>query len=513
MNTIYFRVDASIEQGEGHLRRCLTIAKSLTFNVKIVFLCSKLTPATETLLAKNNFCTIQLATDEYSQIQQVIKLIKVTLTPPLLIIDNYQISKDWEQQVKLATDSRIVVIDDLANRAHHCDLLIDANYFRKSEDYHSLVNDECEILCGIDYAIFSEQVLQSKSNLQYGKIKKNKNTTHLFFGATDPHANSAAIALQLAKTHQQKVFVALTQSTSQLINQQSQLSTNTDITVNTEEDTFSEVMSHCEFAIGAPGITLWERLILGCKTACFATSENQVAILQHLHQERICCYLGPIWEMNAQETESAIEQFYTENVHLLNLESIKEKFNKIGCQLVIDKIMTFIPVLQKMNLANISLIPYSSEHTHQTVNWLSSSQLRSTFGFSKEISVESHTLWLKQQSNFYLWAIINNKQYVGNISLKISPEKQTGYLEIYLGESHMKGQGIGKKSMAMIIEWSFNVMKLKQIELITIEGNLIAENLYKSSGFVLAYIKKKCQIIDGSYVNHKQWLLLNKQQD
>ena len=73
MNTIYFRVDASIEQGEGHLRRCLTIAKSLTFNVKIVFLCSKLTPATETLLAKNNFCTIQLATDEYSQIQQVIK--------------------------------------------------------------------------------------------------------------------------------------------------------------------------------------------------------------------------------------------------------------------------------------------------------------------------------------------------------------------------------------------------------------------------------------------------------
>ena len=214
--------------------------------------------------------------------------------------------------------------------------------------------------------------------------------------------------------------------------------------------------------------------------------------------------------MNTQEIERAVQQFYTHGAHLLTFDNFKNKLNGQGCKLIIDKLMSFFPQLQTLSLEKTSLIPYTSEHIKKTVTWLSLPQLRSTFGFSKDISIQSHTDWLHQQHNFYLWAIFNANQYVGNLSIRITPEQQMGYLEIYLGENNSKGQGVGKNSMAMIIEWAFNTMQLKRIELITIEGNSVAEKLYLNSGFVLAKIKRRSQLIDGNYVNHHRWILVNK---
>jgi UDP-2,4-diacetamido-2,4,6-trideoxy-beta-L-altropyranose hydrolase len=510
MNTVFFRVDASTNQGEGHFRRCLTLAQSLTFNVRIVFCCASLTPATKILLDQSNFGLIKLFTDKSLQKEQLITLINESLLPSILVIDNYNIEKKWEYEIQIATKSVIVIIDDLANRPHHCDLLIDSNYFRESKDYFPLVNEGSEILCGVNYLIFSENILKNKYKLQNNITKKNKNTTHVFFGATDPYASSANIALQIQKHQQQKVFVSLTKSTSQLFEQTQKLINITDIVISTDELEFSNIMSTCEFAIGAPGISLWERLILGCKTGCFATSENQIEILEHLHDEGICCYLGSIHHMSEREINESINYFYTQGVKKIDFNRLTQNFDTQGINLITKKIMNFLPELQTIHLNNTSLHSYYPKHINNTIDWLSASKLQNTFGFSKTITSESHKIWLRQQHNFYLWAIYNAKEYVGNLSIRINFEKKIGYLEIYLGDEKTKGLGIGRKSMTMIIEWSFNIMKLKKIKLITIEGNLRAEKLYKNCGFIFTEIKKNSQIIDGEYVNHNHWHLLRE---
>ncbi len=510
MNTIYFRVDASDKQGEGHLRRCLTIASSMTLNVNIVFCCASLTLSSEELLINSNFTIVKLDKNESVQKDQMITLLNNSSTSTL-IIDNYEIDKNWESDVRNKTNVYLIVIDDLADRKHYCDLLVDSNYFRIINDYAPLVNNECEVLCGIQYLIFSEKVLHSAYNVKSGITKKVKNTTHVFFGSTDPHINSAAIGLHLAKVHNQKIFVALTKSSSQLAIQRQKLLSDSNISITMDESQFSNIMSSCEFAIGAPGVTLWERLLLGCKTGCFATNENQVAILKRLQEEGVCCYLGPIWEMSHQDINESIKHFYELGVKKLNLKFFDAQFNDISESLLNQKIMNSFSQLKSMKLEDVSLVSYSNEHIAKTINWLSSSQLRATFGFSKEITPKSHRIWLLQQHDFYLWAIYSGKQYVGNISIRISQDKQSGVLEIYLGESTVKGQGIGNKCMEMIIDWSFKLMGLRHIQLITIEGNVIAEKLYKNSGFIFAGTKEKGQIIDGTYVNHNKWLLTNKQ--
>ena len=45
----------------------------------------------------------------------------------LLIIDHYGIDHEWEKTLKDKA-KKILVIDDLANRKHECDFLLDHNY-------------------------------------------------------------------------------------------------------------------------------------------------------------------------------------------------------------------------------------------------------------------------------------------------------------------------------------------------------------------------------------------------
>lgn len=509
MAHIYFRVDATTKQGEGHFRRCLTLAETLPSNFTITFCYRYLSPAAKKLLTESYYAMVKLTNDIIQQQLSLITLINQHKHQSVLIIDHYLLDHEWERPIKLATACNIIVIDDLADRKHHCDLLIDSNYFRKKHQYQLLVNDECQLLCGANYLLLSEQVLQNKSLLNQNITKKNQQQTHVFFGATDPHTSSAKIALLLSDKFTQQVVVSITQSTSKRAQQIKLLASKSSITISPKEEKFSLYMAKSEFAIGAPGMALWERLILGCKTGCFATSENQITILQKLDSDNICCYLGPIWKMSDIEIHASLVNFYSKAVLKLNFTKISEYFSGDGCQLIAAHISNFFPHLKTLCSDNISLQPYSKKHIEKTVSWLSSKRLRTTFGFSKKITIELHTKWLRQQQNFYLWAIFDAEHYVGNISMRVNNRQQSAYLEVYLGEESAQGQGIGKATMHLIKHWALETMGLQRIELITLAGNIAAEQLYKSNGFVLASIKKQDQgqKINGSFIKHNHWNL------
>lgn len=509
MTHIYFRVDATTKQGEGHLRRCLTLAETLTSNFTITFCYSYLSPAAKKLLDKSYYNLLKLTSDLIQQQEYLITSINKHKQQSVLIIDHYLLDHEWERPIKLATACNIVIIDDLANRKHYCDLLIDSNYFRKKRHYQMLVNNECQLFCGVNYLLFSEQVLQNKHLLDKNITKKNKQQTHIFFGATDPHINSAKIAILLSESFSQKVVLSITQSTANRAQQIKTLANKNSITISKKEEHFSQCMAESEFAIGAPGMTLWERLILGCKTGCFATSENQINILQKLDRDNICCYLGPIWKMSYTEIHDALANFYSSGALKLELAEINKYFSGNGCQLISEKITNFCPHLKTMNTANIALVPYTKNHIKKTVYWLSSNQLRTTFGFSKQITIESHTKWLRQQTSFYLWAIFVDENHVGNISMRVNSQQKSAYLEIYIGEENAQGRGVGKATMNLINHWALVTMELERIELITLAGNIAAERLYKSNGFVLASLNEKDQgqKINGHFIKHNKWQL------
>ena len=79
-----------------------------------------------------------------------------------VVVDHYALDVRWETAVRSAARG-LLVIDDLADRPHDCDLLLDQNYYAdKDARYVGLVPDRCELLLGPRYALLREEFLAAR---------------------------------------------------------------------------------------------------------------------------------------------------------------------------------------------------------------------------------------------------------------------------------------------------------------------------------------------------------------
>ena len=73
-----------------------------------------------------------------------------------MIVDHYSIDIKWEKLVS-SYYKKLMVIDDLANRRHCCNILLDQTYGRKKNDYDFLTNSEAILLLGPKYALLRKE--------------------------------------------------------------------------------------------------------------------------------------------------------------------------------------------------------------------------------------------------------------------------------------------------------------------------------------------------------------------
>ena len=81
----------------------------------------------------------------------------------ILVVDHYKLDIVFENFCSSYVE-KILVIDDLANRKHKCDFLLDQTLNRDKNDYIKLVPKKCKLLVGSDYIILKKQFL--KENFQ-----------------------------------------------------------------------------------------------------------------------------------------------------------------------------------------------------------------------------------------------------------------------------------------------------------------------------------------------------------
>ena len=130
---IFFRVDSSFELGFGHLNRCLIFAEIFQKKkFKVHFICKNLRGSLtdEIKIRGFNIHLIKnLKNSIYSDYQNTRKILKkYEDDTSYLVIDNYDWNKKYESRLRTVV-KKIIVIDDLANREHDCDLILDQNFY------------------------------------------------------------------------------------------------------------------------------------------------------------------------------------------------------------------------------------------------------------------------------------------------------------------------------------------------------------------------------------------------
>ena len=112
--------------------------------------------------------------------------------PDWLIVDHYALDASWEAQLREHVGN-IMVIDDLANRNHDCDLLLDQNLIANEQSrYDGLLPKACARLIGPRYALLQNEYaeLHPRTPPRRGVI----NRVLIYFGGADVN-NITGLAL------------------------------------------------------------------------------------------------------------------------------------------------------------------------------------------------------------------------------------------------------------------------------------------------------------------------------
>jgi len=317
---LFVIVDASQQIGSGHFMRCVTLSEELKsiFN-KIIFITSN----ESKLLINENKKVISkiihidlfknLKLNNFSEEVNKIKIIlnEYDHDNNFLLIDNYDVDTNFETILK-EFFKKIFVIDDLANRKHNCDLLIDHGYYRSQNTrYDSLIPKNAIKLLGPKYAIINPKFKNEKKTFDDKFPIKNILIT---FGSVDStnECEKVTDALCLINDENFKVSVITGMYNTNFEYLEKKYEKYENIRIFRHVDEIEKLMANSDLCIGAGGTTNFERFCSGLPSIVTIVADNQKDGVEYLSE------MGHI--INLGMAKNVTIQSYIDNLENLDLD-------------------------------------------------------------------------------------------------------------------------------------------------------------------------------------------------
>lgn len=311
--------------GHGHVMRCLTLASALRERgLRSTFVCKQHPGNLCEFIEGRGFPVVRMpVTGTASSVVKTSDVfwlgsswiedaeftraaIEHTGTrPQWLVVDHYALDHHWETFLRPVAD-QLMAIDDLADRAHDCDILLDQNFFLNLEQrYAHKVPPECTMLLGPKYALL--QPVYAELHAQVTP-KSSVHRIFMFFGGADTEnltgrAISAFRRLKRSAIHLDVVRIGGGASYEAT---QKQVSGHSNISLHGSLPSLALLMHKADVAIGAGGATTWERLCLGLPSLVITLAENQEEISMNLAAGGLIRYLGDKRKVSEDDIYNAL---------------------------------------------------------------------------------------------------------------------------------------------------------------------------------------------------------------
>ncbi|TVR83267.1 MAG: UDP-2,4-diacetamido-2,4,6-trideoxy-beta-L-altropyranose hydrolase [Rhodospirillales bacterium] len=324
---VAIRADASARIGSGHVMRCLTLAESLRARgAEVHFVCrahaghmaARIEAAgfAVTLLPAPPPVSAPVADADYAawlgvpaetDAHQMIVALD-GWRPDWLVVDHYALDARWQQELRPHCD-RIMVIDDLADRDHDCDLLLDQNLVSElAGRYDGCVSSHCGRLLGPDYALLQPRYaeLHPRTPPRTGRIQR----IFVFFGMVDDaNLTGRTIAAFLALERPDiGLDVVIDPESAHAAALREQATAHAHIILHGPLPSLARLMMKADLAIGAGGATSWERCCLGLPSLVVTLAENQTPIAAALDRQGCIRWLGHRDTVSEDMLTSALQE-------------------------------------------------------------------------------------------------------------------------------------------------------------------------------------------------------------
>ena len=303
---VAFRADASLTIGTGHIMRCLTLAGALRgYGAECIFFSRDHPGNLHQLVREQGFQLMQLGpvdetscakgaaggkhwlgVDQQRDAEDTLALVD-GLAVNWMVVDHYGIDAAWERALRQRC-ARILVIDDLANRPHSADALLDQNLGKSALDYGPRVPPNCKLMLGTDYALLRPEFAALRSvSLERRRLGQLRKVLVTMGGVDLDNATGSVLdALKrLGDSFDLEVTVVMGLHSpwrEGVLRLSRSMPFQTEVLTNVKS--MGALMCEADIGIGAAGSTSWERCCMGLPTLQLVLADNQRAIADEISQ-------------------------------------------------------------------------------------------------------------------------------------------------------------------------------------------------------------------------------------
>jgi UDP-2,4-diacetamido-2,4,6-trideoxy-beta-L-altropyranose hydrolase len=489
---VVFRCDADTRIGTGHLRRCLTLADALReAGADCLFLSrAAMGGLREKILAGGHrLHDLDLergASESFPGVgsgdsvpysswlpwdwQEDLRLCLRRLggqQADWLVADHYALDARWESGMR-AVAGRVLAIDDLANRPHDCDLLLDANFGRSPVDYARLAPPSARMLLGSRHVLLRPEFVRRRAR---GLPSRRPIPERVFvnMGGSDPgNASSAALRVMqsIECTHPPEITVVLGAGAPWIESVRSAIAASRwPARLLVDPPDMAELMASSDMAIGSGGTGVYERLYLRLPSLVTPIADNQREALGAM-------------------AAAGLFRMYDGDAGLGS--ALRDALEE-GVAVPADVVGNGVPIVcREMSAGGLLLVKPGVLDVRRTHRWLQDPALRRDFLMRERPRRRQHfAFWrhLLVDPKQHVFAIYAGGRHVGNAGIRnIRGERSEGELWLYLGDSSDRGRGLGRRSL-MAIEDAMRSMGLRRADLHVDRANDAACALYTAAGY------------------------------
>ena len=310
MCDVVFRVDASARLGIGHLVRSLTLADELRRRgAGVRFVCNRLSLDHAAFVRSRGAELLELAPDAAGAQEVDAECTAAALAgrpAHWMVVDNYALGAPWESAMR-ARGARILAIDDLADRDHECDVLLDQNYLPDGESrYRGRVPQQCVLLIGPRFALLAPEYRAHREGLAARPRRPSR--LMVFFGGTDPqHLTERAFeALSTTELQHLAVDVVCTGDEPRRRALERRAALRPGASVYGSRPHLADLMARADLALGGGGTTSWARICLGLRSLVVCMADNQREVVRWLDARGLARLIGDAASVTAADIRSAV---------------------------------------------------------------------------------------------------------------------------------------------------------------------------------------------------------------
>ena len=453
--TAFFRFDASFAMGAGHAIRSSVLADALT---ERGWVCTIVTPQATYDFMKDLKRFARMDPDDFYH----------TPAPcDLLVVDHYGLDQAYESHFR-GFATKILVIDDLANRAHDCDVLLDPTYGRKKEAYLPLVPPACLLLTGVDYALLRKDFICLRPQaLEKRRATQGVKKILVCMGGSDPQNNTLkALTMIQESGFEGDIDVVLGFQAPHREKVQAFLDTlPASSTIHIDAD-MPTLIYEADLAIGAAGSSVWERCCLGLPQIALQTADNQKG------NQALFAY--------------QLDQDFLKN------QTLQQAQDALICQvdgLGVFRVLSAIDSMHDQQNASISHRRVQKEDMQRLFSFHCMPEIRKHSHQNQPATLSEHQKWFSHRTKVPLGIfemILCDGDVCGNLRLDYDQATNVFSVNFYVIPAYQK-RGIG----SIIIRYAQRLSHGIKMRAFVYEHNVSSQNIFKKSGFVLESVSEK----------------------